>query len=328
MSETTISGEIVKEYLRKFPSYPSRQLAAMITSAVPGVFKDIEHCRSIVRYYRGARGKHLRERMSPENYIPRINLPVSDSKPWQHIELTSNDFPIIGIGDLHAPFHDEDALEMVLERGQEMKAKTVLIMGDLADCYQLSVFLKDPRQRHFADEVLVVREILAEIRKALPKARIIWKKGNHEFRLDSYIMRQAPELYDLDVMSFAGIYHLSEYKVELVDDKQLIRYKNLFFIHGHEYRGSMFSPVNPARTLFLKAKRSAVEWHLHRASEYTDRAINDDITTTWSAGCLCGLHPEYVPLNDWQQGHTETYLEDDGMWFMRNRKIINYRYVE
>ena len=288
----------------------------------------MEQARGMVRYYRGAAGDVHRKALDPAKYVPRVSIPESDNEPWEPLELTAADFPALCIGDLQVPFHDEDVVAMAIERGREMKAKTVIIMGDFGDYYQLSHFLRDPRKRDFPAEAQMCRDIIAEIRRALPKARIIWKKGNHEFRLDAYIMRQAPELFGLDVLSFKSVYQLDKYRVELVDDKRLIRYKQLFLLHGHEYRGGMNSPVNPARTLFLKAKRSAAEWHFHRSNAHTDKAINDDITTTWSVGCLCGLHPEYMPLNDWQHGFAEIYVDEYGEWRFKNRKIRNYRYDE
>lgn len=327
MPGTSPQSEIVRDYLQRFPSYPSRRIANMVTSACPGVFSDEESARNMVRYYRGAMGNEHRSYVR-NRIIPRIEVPESDSDPWEPLELTAADFPAIAGGDFQIPFHDPEVVEMFIARAVEIKAKTALLMGDFVDAYMLSHFLRDPRRRKYPDEVMLTRKILGIIRTALPKARIIWKLGNHEFRLLAYLMRLAPELFGLDVMSFENVYDLKRLRIETVDDKRLIRYKQLHLLHGHEYRGGMIAPVNPARTLFLKAKRSAAWWHFHRSNSHTDKAINDDITTTWSVGCMCGLHPEFMPLNDWQHGFAEIYADDEGAWTFRNRRIRNYRYED
>lgn len=319
------NGELVQEYLRKYPSYSSHRLSKMITTAAPGAFRSPESCRDIIRYYRGTHGSKMRANLAPESFVPKITMPDTDAEPWQAVELQESDFPLIAGGDIHVPYHDQDILEMFIERAIQMKAKTVLLMGDFIDCYQLSRFVKDPRKRHTVEEVRIARDILARIRKALPSSRIIWKLGNHEERYEVYLMSQAPELFDLDVMSFENVLHLKESRIELVRDKRLIKYKQLHFIHGHEYAGGISSPVNPARMLFLKAKKPAIEWHFHQSSEHTGKAINDDTTTCWSVGAMCDLHPDYRPLNEWCHGFAEVTVID-GFWIVNNRKILNYRY--
>lgn len=326
MSNATVKGELVLEYLRKYPSFPSRKLASLIMSATPGVFKDLEDCRSVVRYYRGAKGLKDRSKLEPETYVPRVIVEQSDSVEWLPLELSAKDFPLIAGGDAHVPYHDQDILEMFIEQAVEIGAKTVLLMGDWWDCFYLSKFLTDPRKRHTEGEIEIVKKVLKTIRDALPNARIIYKLGNHEERLEHYLMRLAPEVFGLKSMTFENILGLKELNIELVKDQRLIKYNKLFFLHGHEYRGGISNPVNPARTLFLKAKRSAIEWHFHQAQSHSGRAINDDVTTCWSGGCMCELHPEYARLNEWSHGFVEVYVDETGFWSVVNRKIVNYRY--
>jgi hypothetical protein len=327
MNGITPLGQLVQEYLRKYPSYSSRRLAEMIYSIDTGIWKDSEQVRSMIRYYRGTCGEVLRKNLAAESYIPKVTIAKSDNTNWEPLVLTENDFPLIAGGDMQIPFHDQDIIEMFVERAIKTKAKTILLMGDIADCYSISDFVPDPRLRNYVSEVALTKEILGSIRSALPKARIIWKKGNHEFRLDRYFRRKAPELYGLETMSFENVYGLKDLNIELVEDKRIIKYNKLHFIHGHEYANGLIGPVNPARTLLLKAKKPTAEWHFHRSNAQTDKAINDDITTCWSVGCMCDLHPEYRPLNDWQHGFAEVEIDSDGYWTFHNRKIINYRYV-
>jgi hypothetical protein len=88
----------------------------------------------------------------------------------------------------------------------------------------------------------------------------------------------------------------------------------------------MTNPVNPARGLYMRAKKTAFCDHYHQSSEHTESSINNDIVTCWSGGCLCGLHPDYLPLNKWNHGFAEIYNDDD-YFTINNRKIINYKLV-
>jgi hypothetical protein len=48
--------------------------------------------------------------------------------------------------------------------------------------------------------------------------------------------------------------------------------------------------------------------------------MNGDITTTWSLGCLCELHPAYLPINKWNHGFA--IVDVDGNNFhVRNKRI-------
>ena len=95
---------------------------------------------------------------------------------------------------------------------------------------------------------------------------------------------------------------------------------DLNIIHGHEFGGSVFSPVNIARGLFLRGKVSAMQGHNHQSSEHSESNMNGELTTTWSLGCLCELHPAYLPINKWNHGFA--IVDIDGQNFeVRNKRI-------
>ena len=43
----------------------------------------------------------------------------------------------------------------------------------------------------------------------------------------------------------------------------------------------------------------------------------------WAVGCLCGLSPDYMPINDWNLGFAFITRENDGNFSVENKKIIN-----
>lgn len=256
---------IVIEYLKAYPAMSSRDMARLLCAETNGLFKDSEQARTLVRYYRGSKGESSRNVASRE-IIPRIAIPESDIKSLEPFVITAEHFPLIVGGDAHFPYHDEEAVEIFFERAAEMEAKTIVLLGDWMDMYQASCFVKDPRARRIPDEIDQMREFLIGVREAFPHTRIIYKIGNHEDRLDTYIRSRAPELYGLADVTLERLLHLDELNIECVPSRQMIKFGKLYGLHGHEIGKGVFSPVNPARGLYLKTKKSAICAHYHQTS--------------------------------------------------------------
>jgi hypothetical protein len=324
---TTISGDIVKEYLLKYPSINSNNLTNLLMKNIPELFQNFNSTRNQIRYYRGANGSYNRKNMNSENYLPKINVLISDEEDYSFYTIDFDDsiFPIMLGSDVHLPYHDQDALEIFIERVIEIKAKTLIMNGDWLDFYKISNWQKDPRKRSVKDELALFNEILDMVQKNT-QAKIIFKYGNHEERFDNYLMQNAPELFELEEMHLDKILKLAERSIDVVKDKRIIKLDHLYILHGHEYKFAITNPVNPARGLYLRTKKNAVCAHFHQTSEHTEPAISGDIVTDWSIGCLCGLHPLYMPQNKWNLGFAEIYY-DDKFFNLRNRKIVNYRMV-
>ena len=106
---------------------------------------------------------------------------------------------------------------------------------------------------------------------------------------------------------------LNKLHVRLIGDKRAIKLNKLNIIHGHEFQGGLSGPVNPARTLFLKARSPTIAGHHHQTSAHTGKDINGKICTCWSMGCLSTLNPRYRPYNSWNLGFAivDTTGEDD-----------------
>lgn len=72
----------------------------------------------------------------------------------------------------------------------------VVLLGDYADFYSVSRHRKDPRvDVLLTQEVESVRQGLDELERLFPSAKKIYLSGNHEIRLESYLIDQAPALF-------------------------------------------------------------------------------------------------------------------------------------
>lgn len=326
----TLQSEIIKGLLEKFPNATTRAIARMAYDDNAGVFTTVDAARQLTRYYRGANGKHnrgsLKDKRFTRDYDPdRVNpfkLPESDESEYLPYILPDDCKRVLCLYDIHFPYHDVPALTAALNYGKLKKADTIFIGGDALDFYALSSFDRDPRKRGFKDELDMMKLFFETLRREFPDSRIIYLLGNHEERYERYMLVKAPELLGVQEFKLKALLKCDDYGVEIVDKKRVCKLGKLSLIHGHEFGHQFTSPVNPARGLYMKAKRSTLCGHHHQTSEHSESDINGDVVTTWSLGCLCYLHPEYRPLNKWNHGFAFITLKDGG-YKVHNKRIID-----
>lgn len=316
------NGVLVKDYVKLYKTKPSREIARMIVLENPGAFRDAEAARRLIRYYRGSSGEFNRREC--REIIEREYIPDSKVETFEPFVIDYSSFPICIGADAHFPYHDPEAIDIFLDHAA--KAKTIVFLGDFADMYQASNFIKDPRAMRIADEMKMMKAFLSGVRRDFPNHRIIYKIGNHEDRLDTLIKTRAPELFGLDNLDLASAIGADESKIEMVQSRQMLKFGRLYGLHGHEVGRGVFSPVNPARGLYLKTKKSAICAHHHQTSEHPEKTLDDKVETCWTIGCLCNMKPDYAPVNRWNHGFAEI-VGDEDIYIVNNRKIINYRVV-
>lgn len=321
----TPQQQIVSELIAKFPEHGSQTLARMAYKASPQTFATLDSARCAVRRERGSMGGRVRKyATAPKPAKPRgfdaIPTGIKELGDWIPHEIQAE--KLLVVSDIHAPFHDKEALVAALKHGKKEGCDTCLINGDFADFFAVSFWEKDPRLRNLANEIAITKEIQEII--AGKFERVIWKLGNHEERWERYLKVKAPEL--LGVPEFTMQHHFRHDQYTFVSGNQLMKFGKLFVVHGHEFGKSVFNPVNAARGYFLRGNESMLAGHYHHTSEHATRTMGDSLITTWSTGCLCDLHPGYAPMNKWNHGAAIVErLDDKGSFWVKNFKIISGR---
>lgn len=326
----TIGQQILIKLLKKFPEAPTKTLGNIAFRENPEVFMSAETARSSLRRLRNACGKDDPCKSTTEFYRPKgkpgdpfLRLPKPQDRIWTWKPLLiAGPQKMLILSDIHLPFHDEDALRVALKYGKDHRADMILLNGDTADAHAVSHWQTDPRERRFAEEHKAVVGFLELLREVFPKARIIYKQGNHEERYLRYMQVKAPEFLGIEAFDFKTLFALDRLGIEYVDGQDLIRVGHLNFLHGHEYRFAISNPVNPARGLFLRAKSHTVCGHFHQSSQHSERTLEDKTVTTWSTGCLCDLHPLYRSLNNWNHGFSFVQIDSVGRFEVSNLRII------
>lgn len=209
------------------------------------------------------------------------------------------------ISDIHFPYHDDKALKAVYKFLEYHPVDTIILNGDILDFYDVSSFDKDPdRVNSLQKEINMATKFFKKLRTIKPEARIVFIKGNHEYRLERYLKKH-PELYSLDALKLPNLLDLKRYNIEYSDKG--IKLGNLKIIHGDMVR--KFSGYT-ARAELEKHDSSGICGHVHRLSCYYYRTP-ERYLAWYESGCLCDLNPEYINEPNWQQAFLYGYIEKD-----------------
>jgi hypothetical protein len=233
------------------------------------------------------------------------------------------------ISDAHWPFHDlrreadgtySGAYLTAIEWLRNCGVDTLLLNGDMMDCYNLSSHEKVENNRSWKWELDAARTMIKHLRDFFgDKVRIIYREGNHEERLKRYLAQKAKELEGTIVLE--EMLGLNEQGIEWVDERAKVKAGKLWIDHGHEWFGG--GGVNPARNYRMKAVDNVMVGHVHKTStDLFRRPLDGTFIAGWSVGCLCDLNPRYAPRNNWNHGVALVELEAQGNFTVHNKVIL------
>ena len=259
---------------------------------------------------------HLKSPPSEESVAP---CPPPEPREYQPFVLPKAGHWLV-LGDVHIPYHDRATVEAAVKQAKRDGAVGVVLNGDIVDSHEISSHDKDPSAPRYVNEIERATAFMRWLRAELPKVEIVFKEGNHEERLDRYILGRAPALFGLEFVNLRSLLHFADLGVTEVRDKRVIKAGKLHIVHGHEYRGG--GGVNPARWLYLRARSVSMCGHFHRVSEHHERDIADKVEASWSVGCACDLKPMYSPLNNWGNGFAMVEVAADANFTVRNMRVM------
>jgi predicted phosphodiesterase len=321
--------EIAREFIARFPDVENRTIARVMFKEKPKVFPSLENARNTVRHVRGAGGAKQKKYIVDKSAFKPLGwqkniMPKTQATTRQPVVLDGA-LKVLILSDIHIPYHDEVAVAAAIAHGKKKRPDVIILNGDIGDFYGVSRHDKDPR-RSLSDELDAIRQFLFHLRAQFPKARILYKIGNHEARMEMFLVKNAPVLLGVSDFELPVLLKFDELQIELVPSLTLIRLGNLPIYHGHELPQGMSSPVNPARGIWMRVQESLICGHWHRTSEHTESTgLNKKLSSCWSTGCLCDLSPDYAIVNRWNHGFVWVETQACGNYEVTNHKIINGR---
>lgn len=212
-----------------------------------------------------------------------------------------NGIVIIG-SDIHIPFHDPKAVKAFGEYCREIQPTAIILNGDVLDFYKLSRFVKGEGRNPY-EEITTCQELLEDLKDSCPNSDIYYVIGNHETRLETYVLNNAPHLASLveDVFSIIktkdiGVKGCAEV---LINDSFVCTHGKLL---GSKAGLSAIKEIE-------KHYMSGASGHTHRLAKFLTRKARRKFV--WlETGCLCDLNPEYIQDPDWQQGFAVIQFEN------------------
>ena len=207
----------------------------------------------------------------------------------------------------------------------------IIILGDFGDFYWLSMHARLPE--HFdiectlSDEIFSIKMRLKELRDLFPNAKITYLMGNHEFRLDRYIVNKCAEMFEFLKMS--ELLLLKEYGVKPIPYGKSQKYKvlgsNLMARHEPISMGEYCSGGTAN-----KAKTSIVFGHTHRVQTFTTCDMWENEINCYSLGWLGNRNSPAVQfirgMETWAHafGYAQVYKKDH---FLDVIRIKNYKAI-
>lgn len=327
MKRSRINRAIIKEYLEENPETPTHSLANLIYKENPKNFEHKEQIRSVLRYYRGQLGKtkdQLKDKRFVQDKSPEPRNKYSFPPEWDRetgdpFALTHSSIAILS--DVHAPFHDIDALNATFDYLKTVDIEGIVLNGDIWDCYSLSSFTKDPRYRDFKQELESIRGFLDVLRKEFPNVEIYYKEGNHEFRFKKNLMNHAPDFFGITEFRPEVLLGLFEKNIHWIDNKRIIKLGELDILHGHELPGNSTGGILPARTLFNKVSTTSLCGHFHQISQYKKKTLGSAQINCYTTGCLCNLFPDFLKINQWKHGFALAQRDEDNNVIVTNIEV-------
>ena len=223
------------------------------------------------------------------------------------------------ISDLHVPFHDPQAMGVMMKMLRYYKPKNVVMNGDMLDCVSLSRFSKEPQEPEAFKAQLV--ELCGYINQIQRISKVTYIEGNHEARMGKYINDNAPELSGLLSMESLLARYLKKKitYIRTTPGESMITWgANDDILIGHFQKASKHTCYT-VKLLVERFMTNVVQAHTHRLGQYAIRGYGYTYRG-FEGGCLCDLNPSYTMCPNWQQGFL-VYSEAAGMWNMESVSI-------
>jgi hypothetical protein len=270
-------------------------------------------------------------RKKKELAFPLIQQAEVKIEQYENVARKPSD-TTVNVSDLHAPMHDEKAMDISIQVMKDLYPSTVVINGDALDLTDFSdKFLASLECRNQTQKgINAVAKYIGQIRQVCPEAKIVFMEGNHSNRMRKVILKnvagaiglkRADNLDGYEALSVPNLLCLDTLDVEWqpYPEGEYWVNENLRFHHGEKLNLN-----NIANESFV----NQVMGHNHKHLMVSrTKHIYNGRKQIWVAsfGCMCmmdGSVPSVSSHSDWQSGfgvvyHTGTtcqpipiYIED------------------
>jgi UDP-2,3-diacylglucosamine pyrophosphatase LpxH len=201
----------------------------------------------------------------------------------------------------------------------------IVILGDYADFYSVSSHQKDPRVfSMLTEEVADVTVGLHELDRLFPNALKVFIEGNHENRLERYLIKNAPALFGItSIEHILQIADRPNWKFHSYGPDQSHNVLKSTLYARHEPLG------NSAKLTSARALCSLVYGHIHRIEESHIVGLDGTNHVCFSVGWLGDKRKNQV-FNyvknywQWQMGFGMAWVDTEtGLFYHQKIHILD-----
>lgn len=209
---------------------------------------------------------------------------------------------VIVIPDVHVPLHDRKAWATTLKVISDTKPKRVVSIGDFGDFESVSLHArKSGTRRDFRTEKAAVRKAVRELQQAAGSAELDFLQGNHEERLERYLVERAPEMEGDEDLSPRSVLGLRD-RDNWTPYRSGIHIGKVYYTHDVGHAGK-----NSTQQTLDSVGQCVVTGHTHRAGLLYGGDVLGEHSFSMTVGWLgdkkmFALKP-YMPvakMKDWQ----------------------------
>lgn len=233
------------------------------------------------------------------------------------------------IPDCHIPFEDKKAYDLMVKVAIELQPDEIVILGDYADFYSVMSHQKDPTVfSMLKEEIEAVNDRLDDLDFLFPKANKVFIEGNHEYRLERYLLSAAPALFGVtETKTLLNLNRRPRWKFREYGPNQSHQVLSSYLTARHEPLASS------AKATASKALCSLVYGHIHRIEESHLVGLHGDNHVCFSVGWLGDKRKDKVfgytkGHAQWQLGFGLAYVDPKSRLFFHQKiHIIDYKCV-
>lgn len=227
--------------------------------------------------------------------------------------------------DTHVPYENRTAYSLALQVGRDLGSylDEIVFLGDFADFYSINGHgAKNPGLVGLLlREVECVNERFDEFDRLFPQTKKVFLEGNHEYRLQRYLVQRAPELFGLtDVPTLFKLRERFNWSFIPYDKRQ--KYQVL----GSKLWARHKPPGASPKAVAAKVMGSLIYGHTHRMEETQVVSIDGQVCRIFGAGWLGDSNAgvfDYIDNHDqWCLGFSVCHAFPDGSFFNQLIPII------
>ena len=213
--------------------------------------------------------------------------------------------------DIHIPYHSKKSLDVALQVCSTLNPDEIVILGDALDFYAIHGHgKKHPKISQYLETELIEGNLfLDQLDKYFPKAKKVFLEGNHEYRLERFLINNAPQLFGI------------------VEIKKLLNMKNrpnwTFFDYKNTQKHRILDSnlyarhepfsTNP-KTSAQKSATSLVYGHVHKIEVGYSNSLSGKGFVHYCPGWLGDENRKEVfnylkYYSQWQQGFSVVYTD-------------------